>query len=89
MLPRGETHPNVMQGTADFHNAIANTCLPTAAGDVDNATTRDIAVDRLDACATAGDAPIGRLLYDCELPFSFSPHTTYPLSLLYDLSSHP
>jgi hypothetical protein len=29
-----------MQRTADFHNAIA-ACLPTAAGDVDDATTRD------------------------------------------------
>jgi hypothetical protein len=66
-----------MQHTADFHNAIANAYLPTAAGDVDNATTRDVAVDRLDARATAGDAPIGRLLYDGKLPFSFSPHTTY------------
>jgi hypothetical protein len=30
-----------MQRTADFQNAIANACLPTAAGDVDDATTRD------------------------------------------------
>jgi hypothetical protein len=78
LLPRGETHPNVMQRTTDFQNAIANACLPTAAGDVDDATTRDVAVDRLEARATAGNAPIGRLLYSCELPFSVSPHTTYP-----------
>jgi hypothetical protein len=71
-------HPNVLQRTTCFHNAIANACLPTAAGDVDDATTRDVAVDRLDARTTAGDTPIGRLLYDCEVLFSFSPHTIYP-----------
>jgi hypothetical protein len=47
-----------MQRTADFHDAIANDRLLEAAGDVDDATRRDTAVDRLDAHATAGDAPI-------------------------------
>jgi hypothetical protein len=27
-LPRGQTHPEVMQGTAEFHHEIADAILP-------------------------------------------------------------
>ena len=29
-LPWGQTHPEVMQGTAEFHDQIADACLPQA-----------------------------------------------------------
>jgi hypothetical protein len=47
-----------MQRTADFHDQIADACLPQAASIVDNATALDAAVDMLDAHAPTCDAPI-------------------------------
>ena len=55
-----------MQGTADFHDQIADTDLPKAAGVVDDATALDTAVDMLDAHATACDASIRGLLRASE-----------------------
>jgi hypothetical protein len=57
-----------MQGTADFHEQIADACLPQAAGVMDDAAAFDAAVDVLDAHATAGDAPIRRLLRARQAP---------------------
>ncbi len=57
-----------MQGTADFHEQIADARLPQAAGVVDDAAAFDAAVDVLDAHATAGDAPIRRFLRTREAP---------------------
>jgi hypothetical protein len=47
-----------VQRTADFHDQIADSCLPEAAGIVDDAAALDAAVDVLDADAAAGDPPI-------------------------------
>jgi hypothetical protein len=57
-----------MQRTADFHEQIADACLPKAASLVDNTAALDAAVDVLDAHATAGDAPIRRFLHTREVP---------------------
>src|ERR671922_1427304 len=57
-----------MQGTADFHEQIADARLPQAAGVVDDAAAFDAAVDVLDAHATACDAPIRRFLRTREAP---------------------
>jgi hypothetical protein len=57
-----------MQGTADFHHAIANTRLPEAVGVVDDAAALDAAVDVLNADAAASDAPIRSLLRACQGP---------------------
>jgi len=46
-LPRGQTHPEIMQGTAAFHHEIAAPGLPPAAPVFDDAAARDAAVDRL------------------------------------------
>jgi hypothetical protein len=51
-----------MQGTADFHDQIADARLSQAAGVVDDATALDTAVDVLDAHAPTGDASIGGFL---------------------------
>jgi hypothetical protein len=59
-----------MQRTADFHDEIANTGLPQAAGVVDDAAALDAAVDVLNAHAAAREAPIRRFLRACEVPAS-------------------
>ena len=62
-----------MKGTADFQDAIANACLPEAAGIVDHAAALDAAVDGLNAPAAARDAPIRRFLRPREMPSSRLP----------------
>jgi hypothetical protein len=54
-LPWCQPHAEVMQGTADFHDQVANTRLPQAIGVADDATMLDTAVDVL-------DTPIGGFL---------------------------
>jgi len=67
-LPWCETHPKVMQRTANFHHQIADARLPEAVGVVHDTTALDAAVDVLDTHATARDAPIGGFLRPCESP---------------------
>ncbi len=57
-----------MQRTADFHDAIANACLPEAAGVVDDTAALDTAVDMLNAHAAARDALICGPLGACKGP---------------------
>ena len=57
-----------MQRTANFHDQVANACLPEAAGVVDDTTALDTAVDVLDADAAACKAPIGGFLRPRERP---------------------
>jgi hypothetical protein len=40
-LPRGQAHPKVMQGTADFHHHIADALLPQTDPVFDDAATLD------------------------------------------------
>jgi SRSO17 transposase len=47
-LPRGQTHPEVVQGTAEFHHQITDALLPQANPVFHDATARDTAVDVLD-----------------------------------------
>src|SRR6266850_8266950 len=67
-LPWDETHPKVMQRTANFHHQIADARLPEAAGAVDDAAALDTAVDVRDADAAACDAPLRRFLRARERP---------------------
>src|SRR5882724_7724181 len=67
-LPWDETHPKVMQRTANFHHQIADAHLPEAVGVVHDTTAFDAAVDVLDTHATARDAPVGGFLRPCESP---------------------
>ena len=57
-----------MQRTADVHDHIADTRLPEAVRLVHHATALHTAVDRLEADAPTGDAPMGRLLRAREGP---------------------
>src|SRR5207249_9022451 len=47
-LPRREAHPEVMQGTAQFHHEITDARLPQPDPVFDDATTLDTAVAMLD-----------------------------------------
>ena len=47
-LPRGQAHPEVVQGTAEFHDQITDTLLPEADPVFHNATALHTAVDMLD-----------------------------------------
>ena len=47
-LPRSQAHPEVVQGTTEFHHQIADTFFPQADTIFDDTTTLDTAVDMLD-----------------------------------------
>ena len=47
-LPWGQTHPEIMECTAEFHDQIADACLPQAEPIFDDATALDTAIDMLD-----------------------------------------
>src|SRR4051794_9401410 len=59
-LPRGQAHPKVMQGTADFHHPIADALLPQADPVFDDAAALDTTVDMLDAQAAGHRQLVGR-----------------------------
>src|SRR4051812_2649902 len=46
--PRSQAHPEIMQGTADFHHPIADALLPQVDPVFDHAATLDTAFDMLD-----------------------------------------
>ena len=66
-LPRGQAHPEVMQGTAEFHHEIADALLPQADPVFDDATALDTAVDMLDPQPTVVQGLVGPLLLQCQL----------------------
>jgi hypothetical protein len=66
-LPRGQTHPEIMQGTAEFNHQIADTLLPQADPVFHDATALDTAVDRLNAQAAIVQGLIGQLLCQGEI----------------------
>ncbi len=66
-LPGGEAHPEVVQGTAEFHHQIADTLLPQADAVFDDAAAFDTAVDMLDAQPTLVECLIGPLLLPGQL----------------------
>src|SRR5262245_9063758 len=47
-LPRGQTHPAVVQGTAEFHDEIADALLPQADPVFHDTAALDATVDTLD-----------------------------------------
>src|SRR5262245_14604230 len=66
-LPRGEAHPEVMQGTAEFHHQIADTLLPQAEPVLHNAAALDTAIDVLDAQPSLVERLVRPLLRQREL----------------------
>jgi hypothetical protein len=61
-LPRGQAHPEVMQGTTDFHHEITDALLPQPDAVFDDATAFDTAVDVLDPQPTLMQCLVGSVL---------------------------
>ena len=67
-LPGGQAHPEIMQGTAEFHHQIADTLLPQADPVFDDATALDTTVDMLDPQPTLVERLVGPLLLPASAP---------------------
>ena len=65
--PGVQAHPEIMQGTAEFHHQITDTRLPQAYPVLHDATALDTAVDVLDAQPTLVERLVRPLLLLCEL----------------------
>jgi hypothetical protein len=66
-LPRGQTDPEVMQGTAEFHHEIADAVLPQPDPVFDDAAALDAAVHMLDPQPTVVQGLVGQLLLPRQL----------------------
>src|SRR6266581_5291000 len=66
-LPRGQTDPEVMQGTAEFHHEIADAVLPQPDPVFDDTAALDAAVDMLDPEPTVVQSLIGQFLLPRQL----------------------
>jgi len=67
-LPRGQTRPEVMQGTADLHHEIADGPPSTAESVFDDPTALDAAVDLLDPQPTLVQRLIGPIAPPTRAP---------------------
>jgi hypothetical protein len=65
-LPGRETHPEVVEGTTDFHHDIADALFPEAEPVFDNATALHAAVDMLDPEPARVEGLVGLLLLSCQ-----------------------
>ena len=65
-LPGREAHPEVVQGTAEFHHQITDTLLPQAHPVFHNTAALDTAVHVLDTQPTLVQGLIGQLLFQRE-----------------------
>src|SRR6266705_1276675 len=78
-LPWGQTDPEVMQSTAQFHHQITDACFPEAEAVFDDATTLDTAVDVLDPQPTPmqrlvrGSRRNGRKIWVCPTFYTDGP----------------
>ena len=61
-LPGRETHPEVMQGTTEFHDQIADAVLPQPDPVFDDAAALDAAVHMLDPQPTVVQSLVGQVL---------------------------
>src|SRR2546427_11733422 len=66
-LPGGEAHPEVVQGTAEFHHEIADALLPEADPVFDDATTLHTTIDMLDPQPTLVQRLVRHMLLQREL----------------------
>jgi hypothetical protein len=51
-LPRGQAHPEIVQGATELHHYITDTCFPKTNAVFDDTTALDTAIDMLDAQPT-------------------------------------
>jgi hypothetical protein len=66
-LPGREAHPEVVEGTTDFHHDIADALFPEADPVFHNATALHTAVDMLDPEPATVEGLVGPLLLPCQL----------------------
>src|SRR5256885_6463805 len=66
-LPGREAHPEVVQGTTEFHHEITDPLLPQAEAVFDDATTLDTTIDMLDPQPTLVQRLVRPLLLPREL----------------------
>ena len=66
-LPRGQAHPEVVQGTAQFHHQITDAFFPQADAVFHNATALHATVDMLDASPAMVQGLVGTCLLPCQL----------------------
>src|SRR5438093_6711342 len=66
-LPGREAHPEVVQGTAEFHYQITDALLPQADPVFHDATTFDTAIDMLDPQPTLVQRLVGSVLLPRQL----------------------
>ena len=65
-LPWSETHPEIVQGAAEFHHQIADPLLPQAQPVFDDPAALDTAVDVLEAATAIMEGLVGPLLLQGE-----------------------
>ena len=66
-LPRGQAHPEVVQGTAQFHHQITDAFFPQADPVLHDATALDTTVDMLDPEPAIVECLVGPLLCPGQL----------------------
>src|SRR4029434_9587923 len=66
-LPRGQAHPEVVEGAAEFHHEITDASLPQADAVFHDAAALDTALDMLDAQPTLVERLVRPLLLPREL----------------------
>ena len=66
-LPRSQAHPEVVQGTTEFHDQITDAFFPQADAVFDDATPLDTTIDMLDPQSTLVERLVRPLLLRCEL----------------------
>src|SRR6266700_1326443 len=66
-LPRGQAHPEVMEGTAEFHDQIANALLPQPDPVFDDTTAFDTTVDMRNPQPTLVQRLVRHVLLQREL----------------------
>ena len=67
-LPRIQAHPDVVQGTTEFHHEIADARLPQADPVFDDAAALDAAVDMLDPEPPLVERLVGQVLLQGQRP---------------------
>jgi hypothetical protein len=65
-LPRGQSYPEVVQGTAQFHQRITDARFPQAEPIFHDATALDTTMDMLDPQPTLVEDLVGPLLLSCQ-----------------------
>src|SRR5215472_9619201 len=67
-LPRMQAHPEVVQGTAEFHHQVTDPLLPQADAVLHDTTALDAAVDMLDPEPPLVELLVGQVLLQGQLP---------------------